>query len=115
MLNPPAPHNISNPVIAMTHAILDADAQNEAAAASFEYNLINGDCYYTQGRRIDIDSVMADTLKDSCVVAELEELFTNTRMVDLMRNVKTLRDYFQDHMDEATALLVRGAESGDLE
>ena len=115
MLNPPNSRTLSNPTIAVTHAMLDADATSEAIAADFQYNIINGNCYYTRGYRIDMDSVMADTLHDCCVIAELEELLTNTKMVDLMRNVKALKAHFHDHMDEATALLVRGAESGDIE
>ena len=115
MLNPPTPRAISNPIIGQTHHMLDAEAASEAAAASFEYDILNGNCYYTRGKRFDMDSVMEDTLNDVSFTAELEELLTNTKMASLMKNVTTLKEYFQDHMDEATDLLVRGAESGDIE
>jgi hypothetical protein len=33
----------------------------------------------------------------------------------LMKSVTNLKNYFEDHMNESTALLVAAAESGQLE
>ena len=113
--NPPTPHTVTNPIIGLTQSTIDDDFANEVRAEAFQYKLINGEGFFAHGVSIDIDTVIADTLKDECVLSELYELFTNDKMVNLMKSVTTLKEYFQDHMDESTDLLLTAAESGQLE
>lgn len=112
-LNPPIP--LCNPIIGLTQHLIDDDFANEVKAEAFQYKLINGEGFYAHGVSIDIDTVIADTLKDECVLSELYELFASDKMVDLMKSVTKLKEYFQDHMDESTGLLITAAESGQLE
>ena len=113
--NPPTPHTVNNPIIGLTQSAIDDDFANEVRAEAFQYKLINGEGFFARGVSIDIDTVIEDTLKDECVLSELYELFTNDKMVNLMKSVTTLKEYFQDHMDESTGLLMAPAESGELE
>jgi len=112
-LNPPS--IASNPSIGLTQKFIDDDSMNEIQSERFEYKLFNGESFIARGKSIDIDTVISDVLKDECVLSELYELFSNDKMVDLVKNVKNLKDYFQDHMDGSTAVLMAAAESGELE
>jgi len=105
MFNPTAP-----PTPAPTLHLVKSIATPERAAR-LERDILNGHCFYVAGTRIDMDSVMESVMADCCVAAELEQLLTNKKMVDLMKNVLNLQEFFQDHMDEAVALLM----DGDLE
>jgi hypothetical protein len=103
------------PIIDLTQSNIDADDASEALASAFQYKLFNGEGFMARGVSIDIDTVIAKSLKDECILGEIELLFANDRMVDLMKNVTNLKNLFQDHMNESTALLVAAAESGQLE
>lgn len=113
--NPPTPHSMNNPIIGLTQSAIDDDSISELMAEEFQYKLINGEGFFARGVSIDIDTVIADTLKDECVLSELYELFASDKMVDLMKSVTKLKEYFQDHMDESTGLLITAAECGQLE
>ena len=75
----------------------------------------NGEGFMARGVSIDIDTVIAKSLKDESILSEMYEVFSNDKMVDLMRSITNLKNLFQDHMDESTAVLVAAAESGQLE
>ena len=113
--NPPAHQGWTNPTISLTQQLIDDDSACEAMAEAFQYKLINGEGFFARGVSIDIDTVIAATLKDECVLSELYELFASDKMVDLMKSVTKLKGYFQDHMDESTGLLLTAAECGHLE
>jgi|TARA_B110000908_G_C10183130_1_gene416695 hypothetical protein len=111
--NPP---DISNPIISLTQHLIDRDYTDEAHAIDFEERIIEGECFYTAGKRIDIDFVLDKAMQDDCIRSELEELLTGKGNAHLIANqVLTLRNYFQDHLDEATSMLVNGARFGDVE
>ena len=84
-------------------------------ASAFQYKLFNGEGFMARGVSIDIDTVIAKSLKDESILSEMYEVFSNDKMVDLMRSITNLKNLFQDHMDESTAVLVAAAESGQLE
>jgi len=113
LANPP--RTMSNPTIGLTQQLIDDDSACEAMAEAFQYKLINGEGFFARGVSIDIDTVIAATLKDECALSELYELFASDKMVDLMKSVTKLKGYFQDHMDESTGLLLTAAECGQLE
>ena len=106
---------LNPPTIDLTQSYIDSGDASEAVASAFEYKLFNGEGFMARGVSIDIDTVIAKSLKDECILGEIELLFANDRMVDLMKNVTNLKNLFQDHMNESTALLVAAAESGQLE
>jgi len=113
--NPPTHQSMNNPIIGLTQSAIDDDSANELMAEEFQYKLFNGEGFIARGVSIDIDTVIAKALKDECVLSELYELFASDKMVDLMKSVKNLKEYFQDHLDESTGLLLTAAESGNLE
>ena len=106
---------LNPPIIDLTQSHIDAGDASEAIAASFKYKLINGESFMAKAISIDIDTVIKKSLSDECILSELELLFANDKMVDLMKSVTNLKNYFEDHMNESTALLVAAAESGQLE
>jgi|TARA_B110000967_G_C18692342_1_gene463667 hypothetical protein len=103
------------PIIDLTQSNIDADDASEALASAFQYKLFNGEGFMARGVSIDIDTVIAKSLKDESILSEMYEVFSNDKMVDLMRSITNLKNLFQDHMDESTAVLVAAAESGQLE
>jgi|TARA_R110000823_G_scaffold147897_1_gene278488 hypothetical protein len=103
------------PIIALTQNAIDAGDASEAVAGAFQYKLFNGEGFIARGVSIDIDTVIAKSLKDECILSELNTVFASDKMIDLMRSVTNLKNLFQDHMDESTALLTAAAESGELE
>tara|TARA_R110002167_G_scaffold296371_1_gene500810 strand:+ start:602 stop:925 length:324 start_codon:yes stop_codon:yes gene_type:complete len=105
---------LNPPIIDLTQSYIDSGDASEAIAASFKYKLINGESFMAKAISIDIDTVIAKALKDECILAELFELFTNDSVCKITC-VNNLNNYFDDHMDESTALLVAAAESGQLE
>jgi hypothetical protein len=106
---------VNPPIIDLTQSHIDAGDASEAMASAFEYKLFNGESFIARGVSIDIDTVIQKSLSDECILSELELLFANDKMVDLMKSVTNLKNYFEDHMNESTALLVAAAESGQLE
>jgi hypothetical protein len=106
---------LNPPIIDLTQSHIDSGDASEAIAGAFEYKLFNGEGFMARGVSIDIDTVIAKSLKDECILGEIELLFANDKMVDLMKNITNLKNLFQDHMNESTALLVAAAESGQLE
>ena len=106
---------LNPPIIALTQHSIDASDASEAIAGAFQHKLYNGEGFFARGVSIDIDYVIQKSLKDECILSELELLFANDKTVDLMKNITNLKNLFQDHMDESTALLVAAAESGQLE
>ena len=105
---------INPPIISLTQHSIDASDMSEAIAASFQYKLINGESFMAKAISIDIDTVIAKALKDESILAELFELFTNDSVCKITC-VNNLKNYFEDHMNESTAVLVSAAESGELE
>ena len=105
---------LNPPIIALTQYSIDACDASEAIAASFQYKLINGESFMAKAISIDIDTVIAKALKDESILAELFELFTNDSVCKITC-VNNLKNYFEDHMNESTAVLVSAAESGELE
>ena len=105
---------LNPPIIALTQYSIDAGDATEAIAASFQYKLINGESFMAKAISIDIDTVIAKALKDESILAELFELFTNDSVCKITC-VNNLKNYFEDHMNESTAVLVSAAESGELE
>ena len=106
---------LNPPIIALTQHSIDAGDASEAIAGAFQHKLYNGEGFFARGVSIDIDYVIQKSLKDECILSELELLFANDKTVNLMKNITNLKNLFQDHMDESTALLVAAAESGQLE
>lgn len=105
---------LNPPIIDLTQHSIDAGDASEAIAASFKYKLINGESFMAKAISIDIDTVILRALKDESILAELFELFTNDSVCKITC-VNNLKNYFEDHMDESTALLVAADESGQLE
>ena len=106
---------VNPPIIDLTQSYIDSGDASEAVATAFQHKLYNGEGFMARGVSIDIDTVIQKSLKDECILSELELLFANDRMVDLMKNITNLKNLFQCHMNESTALLVAAAESGQLE
>jgi hypothetical protein len=112
-VNPPR-FGVPNPIIRSTQNYIDASDASEAIADSFQDKLINGESFMAKAISIDIDTVIEKALKDESILAELFELFTSDSVCKLTC-VNNMKSYFEDHMNESTALLVAAAESGQLE
>ena len=86
------------PIIDLTQSNIDADDASEALASAFQYKLFNGEGFMARGVSIDIDTVIAKSLKDESILSEMYEVFSNDKMVDLMRSITNLKNLFQDHI-----------------